>query len=151
MAKPIVSIVMGSESDKEVMKGAEEVLKGLEIPCEMIVSSAHRSPDKTRDYAKEAKGKGVRVIIAGAGYSAHLPGFIASLTDIPVIGVPIASSPLGGMDSLLSIIQMPSGVPVGGMGVGKSGAKNAAFFAARILALQDEEIGKRLKRLKDTG
>ena len=128
---------MGSESDREVMKGAEEVLEKLEIPFEVVVSSAHRDPDKTGKYAKEAKGRGVRIIIAGAGFAAHLPGFIASLTDLPVIGVPIASSPLGGIDSLLSIVQMPSGVPVGGMGVGKSGAKNAAHFAARILGLSD--------------
>jgi phosphoribosylaminoimidazole carboxylase PurE protein len=145
MAKPIVSIIMGSESDREVMKGAEEVLEKLEIPFEVVVSSAHRDPDKTGKYAKEAKGRGIRIIIAGAGFAAHLPGFIASVTDLPVIGVPIASSPLGGIDSLLSIVQMPSGVPVGGMGVGKSGAKNAAHFAARILGQWDEEIGKRLK------
>ena len=145
MAKPIVSIVMGSESDKEVMKGAEEVLEQLGIPCEMLVSSAHRNPDKTAAYARKAKERGVRVIIAGAGYAAHLPGFLSSLTHLPVIGVPIASSPLGGIDSLFSIVQMPGGVPVAGMGVGKSGAKNAAYFAARILALNDPNIEKRLK------
>ena len=145
MAKPLVSIVMGSESDREVMKGAEEVFKQLEIPCEMLVSSAHRAPDKTRRYAEEAKGRGIQVIIAGAGYAAHLPGFLASLTDLPVIGVPIDSSPLGGIDSLFSIVQMPGGVPVAGMGVGKSGAKNSAYFAARILALKDPKIAKKLK------
>jgi len=134
--KPVVGIVMGSESDREVMKAAEEVLSKLKIEYEVIVSSAHREPDKTREYAVSAAGRGIKVIIAGAGYSAHLPGFIASLTNVPVIGVPLDTSPLNGIDSLLSIVQMPKGVPVATMGVGKSGVHNAALFAARILGVR---------------
>ena len=134
--KPVVGIVMGSESDREVMKAAEELLSKLKIEYEVIVSSAHREPDKTREYAVSAAGRGIKVIIAGAGYSAHLPGFIASLTNVPVIGVPLDTSPLNGIDSLLSIVQMPKGVPVATMGVGKSGVHNAALFAARILGVR---------------
>jgi len=133
--KPVVGIVMGSESDKEMMKEAEKVLSDLNVPYEVVISSAHRAPDKTREYAMSASGRGIKVIIAGAGYSAHLPGFIASLTTLPVIGVPLDTSSLKGVDSLLSIAQMPKGVPVGTMGIGKAGAHNAALFAARILGI----------------
>lgn len=134
--KPVVGIVLGSESDKDIMKAAEKVLSELKIAYELLVSSAHREPDKTREYAISAGKRGIKVIIAGAGYSAHLPGFIASLTPLPVIGVPLDTSPLKGLDSLLSIVQMPKGVPIGTMGIGKSGAHNAALFAARILGVK---------------
>jgi phosphoribosylaminoimidazole carboxylase PurE protein len=134
--EPVVGIVMGSESDRDIMKEAEKALSELNIGYEIIVSSAHRDPDKTREYAVSASSRGIKVIIAGAGFSAHLPGFIASLTKIPVIGVPLDTSPLKGIDSLLSIVQMPKGVPVGTMGIGRSGARNAALFAARILGVQ---------------
>jgi 5-(carboxyamino)imidazole ribonucleotide mutase len=135
MMDPVVGIVMGSESDREVMSEAEKVLTKLNIPHEVVVSSAHRDPEKTREYATSASDRGIKVIIAGAGYSAHLPGVIASLTRVPVIGVPLDSSPLKGIDSLLSIVQMPKGVPVATMGVGKSGVHNAALLAARILGI----------------
>ena len=134
--KPVVGIIMGSESDRDIMKAADKVLSELGIECEVVVSSAHREPDRTREYALSASGRGIKVIIAGAGYSAHLPGFIASLTEIPVIGVPLDTSPLKGIDSLLSIVQMPKGVPVGTMGIGKAGAHNAALLAARILGVK---------------
>jgi len=122
------------------MKEAEKVFTELDIGYEVIISSAHREPDKTREYAVSASSRGIKVIIAGAGYSAHLPGFIASLTKIPVIGVPLDTSPLKGLDSLLSIVQMPKGVPVGTMGIGRSGARNAALFAARILSIQGHGV-----------
>ena len=134
--EPVVGIVMGSESDRDIMKEAEKALSELNIGYVIIVSSAHRDPDKTREYAVSASSRGIKVIIAGAGFSAHLPGFIASLTKIPVIGVPLDTSPLKGIDSLLSIVQMPKGVPVGTMGIGRSGARNAALFAARILGVE---------------
>lgn len=134
--KPVVGIVMGSESDKDIMRGAEKVLSELKIAYEVVVSSAHREPDKTREYAISASERGIKVIIAGAGYSAHLPGFIASLTNLPVIGVPLDTSPLKGFDSLLSIVQMPKGVPVATVGVGRTGAYNAALLAARILGVK---------------
>lgn len=145
MDKPLVGIVMGSESDGEIMAGAAQVLEKLGIPHETLVSSAHRDPDRTRKYAREAKEKGIKVLIAGAGYAAHLPGALASETTLPVIGVPLASSPLGGIDSLLSIVQMPSGVPVATMGVGESGARNAALLAAEILALENKELAAALQ------
>lgn len=133
--KPVVGIVLGSDSDRDIMKEAEKVLTEHKIPYEVVVSSAHRDPEKTREYAISASQRGIKVIIAGAGYSAHLPGYIASLTEIPVIGVPLDTSPLKGLDSLLSIVQMPKGVPVGTMGIGKAGAHNAALFAIRILGV----------------
>jgi phosphoribosylaminoimidazole carboxylase PurE protein len=145
MDGPLVGIVMGSESDREVMEAAAQILKELEIPHEILSSSAHRQPEKTREYATRAMERGIKVIIAGAGYAAHLPGVIASQTTLPVIGVPLASSPLAGIDSLLSIIQMPSGIPVATMGIGKSGAKNAALLAAEILALEEERFAAALE------
>jgi phosphoribosylaminoimidazole carboxylase PurE protein len=144
MKKPIVGIVMGSRSDAEAMNGAAEVLQELGISHEVLVSSAHRNPDRTREWAKTASGRGMRVIIAGAGGAAHLAGVIASETALPVIGVPLAATPLAGFDALLSTVQMPAGVPVATMGVGRSGAKNAAHFAARILALTDRDLADRL-------
>jgi 5-(carboxyamino)imidazole ribonucleotide mutase len=125
-------IFMGSPSDKEIMAGAEEILKKESIPYQTFIHSAHREPEKIRKLIEEAKNNDVIAIIAGAGLAAHLPGFIASMTDIPVLGVPIPASTLGGIDSLLSIVQMPSGVPVATFGIGKSGAKNAALFASRL-------------------
>ena len=127
-----VWIFMGSKSDSEIMAFAEEVLKNEAIPYKKFIHSAHREPDKIRALIKKAKNEKVVTIIAGAGLAAHLPGFIASLTNIPVLGVPIPTSTLGGIDSLLSIAQMPDGVPVATFGIGKPGAKNAAIFASRL-------------------
>ena len=127
-----VWIFMGSKSDSEVMSPAEEILKENAVPYEKFIHSAHREPDKIRGLIAKAKEDGVVAIIAGAGLAAHLPGFIASITDIPVLGVPIPASTLGGLDSLLSIAQMPSGVPVATFGIGRPGAKNAAIFASRL-------------------
>lgn len=145
MKKNKVLIVMGSESDKEIMNKTAEVLSDFGISYEMVVSSAHRNPEKTRKLAKEAERKGFKVIIAGAGMAAHLPGVMAAHSKLPVIGIPLPSLPLKGMDSFFSILQMPSGVPVATMSVGVPGAKNAAILTARILALSDDKIKKRLK------
>jgi phosphoribosylaminoimidazole carboxylase PurE protein len=142
--KAVVGIIIGSDSDVEVMQEAAKVLRQFEIPFEMGVYSAHRSPHRTTDYVKSARERGLKIIIAGAGSSAHLAGVTAAETTLPVIGVPIGSSPLSGFDSLLSTVQMPPGVPVATMGVGKSGATNAAIFATQILALEDETLMKRL-------
>lgn len=144
MGGAVVAIVMGSESDSEVMRGAADVLKSFDVPYEMSVSSAHRALERTLDYARTAEKRGVKVIIAGAGGAAHLPGVLAAMTSLPVIGVPIDSSPLKGMDALLSIAQMPSGVPVATMAVGIAGAKNAAYFALRILAVHDQKLRAKL-------
>ncbi len=145
----MVLIVLGSKSDMEFGEAASQVLEELSIPHSIEISSAHRDPERTRELAEKAESKGYKVIIAMAGYAAHLPGFIASLTHIPVIGVHIDSSPLKGMDSLLSIVQMPRGVPVACMGIGKSGAKNAAILAAEILALSDSSLRERLLRYRN--
>ena len=139
---------MGSISDRDVMDECIKTLKEMEISFEITVSSAHRSPDKTRDYAINAPDRGIEVIIAGAGWAAHLAGILASYTRLPVIGVPIDSSPLSGMDSLLSTVQMPPGVPVATMAIGRGGARNAAVFAAQILALKYDDIAKRLETFK---
>jgi len=128
-----VAVVMGSTSDEEYAKEVVEELKKLGISFQTFILSAHRDPDQTREFALSAREKGIKVIIALAGYAAHLPGFIASFSDLPVIGVPIPSSPLKGFDSLLSMVQMPKGVPVAVMGIGRSGARNAALYAFRIL------------------
>jgi phosphoribosylaminoimidazole carboxylase PurE protein len=148
MKKNKVLIVMGSESDREVMNKTAEVLTDFGIGFEIVVCSAHRNPDKTRKLAKEAERKGFKVVIAGAGMAAHLPGVIAAHTSLPVIGVPLPSLPLKGMDSFFSILQMPSGVPVATMSVGVPGAKNAAIFAAQILALSGNKIKKKDKEFK---
>jgi phosphoribosylaminoimidazole carboxylase PurE protein len=142
---PLVGVVMGSLSDKDVMESTMTTLTELGIPWEAKVSSAHRTPDQTRDFAEKASEKGMEVIIAGAGWAAHLAGVIASYTLLPVIGVPIDSSPLKGMDSLLSTVQMPPGIPVATVAIGKGGAKNAAVLAAQILALKHPDIAKNLK------
>ncbi len=147
--RPLVGIVMGSVSDRDVMDECTKTLKEMEISFEITVSSAHRSPDKTRDYAINAPDRGIEVIIAGAGWAAHLAGVLASYTRLPVIGVPIDSSPLSGMDSLLSTVQMPPGVPVATMAIGRGGARNAAVFAAQILALKYDDVAKRLETYKE--
>ena len=140
---------MGSDSDLPVMQEAAKVLKQFEIPYEIGVYSAHRSPHRTSEYVRSARERGLKIIIAGAGSSAHLAGVTAAETTLPVIGVPIDSSPLSGFDSLLSTVQMPPGVPVATMGVGKSGATNAAMFALQILALGDENLTKKLGEYKE--
>ncbi|MFQ6093540.1 MAG: 5-(carboxyamino)imidazole ribonucleotide mutase [bacterium] len=149
MAHPVVGIVMGSESDREVMGEAEKLLDRFGIGYETVVSSAHRNPQKTRDYAQSAKDRGLKVIIAGAGMAAHLAGVIASETDLPVVGVPLKGSALNGLDALYSMVQMPAGVPVGTMAIGRAGAKNAAVFAAQVLALSDEEVARQLRQFKE--
>ncbi len=143
MANPLVGIIMGSKSDIPVMEEAVRVLKKFEIPCEMKILSAHRTPDAAAEYAKGLAGRGIKVLIAGAGWAAHLAGVAAAQTTIPVIGVPIDSSSLKGMDSLLSTVQMPPGVPVATMALGKGGAYNAAVFAVRILSLLDPDLARR--------
>jgi phosphoribosylaminoimidazole carboxylase PurE protein len=148
MEKKNVGIVMGSDSDLPIMEEAIKMLKELKIGFEVMVTSAHRSPERTTQYAQRASDRGIEVIIAGAGHSAHLAGVIASHTHLPVIGVPINSSPLSGIDALLSTVQMPPGVPVATMAVGKSGAKNAAIFAAQILANKYPEIKKEIDSYK---
>lgn len=148
MEKPIVGILMGSDSDLPIMDEAVNVLKDFDIPYEITISSAHRSPKRTSDYAKSAADRGIKVIIAGAGSAAHLAGFIAAETILPVIGVPIDSSSLKGMDALLSTVQMPGGVPVAAMAIGKAGAKNAGIFAAQIIALADKKMQVKLKAYK---
>jgi len=135
---------MGSQSDWESMSYATELLRNLAIPFEQKIISAHRTPDRLFEYAKSAESNGLKVIIAGAGGAAHLPGMVASLTKLPVLGVPIESKALKGMDSLLSIVQMPAGIPVATFAIGKAGAKNAALTAAAILALQDTEVAQNL-------
>lgn len=140
---------MGSTSDGEVMAGCTGVLKELTIPYEVRVVSAHRTPDRTKEYAESAAGRGLEVIIAGAGWAAHLAGFIAAYTNLPVIGIPIDSSPLKGVDALLSTVQMPAGIPVATVALGKGGAINAAVLAAQILALKYPTIAERLKTYRE--
>ncbi len=146
--KPLVAIIMGSKSDWETMKEASEILKDFDVPHECKVVSAHRTPDFMMEFSKKARSHGLRVIIAGAGGAAHLPGMVASQTSLPVLGVPIESHSLKGMDSLLSIVQMPAGVPVGTLAIGKAGAKNAALFATSILALEDETLRTKLDKFR---
>ena len=137
---PLVGIIMGSQSDWDTMKEAHEILHAMGIAHECRIVSAHRTPERMFDYAKSAKERGVKVIIAGAGGAAHLPGMVASLTPLPVLGVPVESKALKGMDSLLSIAQMPGGVPVGTLAIGKAGAKNAGLLATSIIAIQDDTV-----------
>ena len=139
-----VGIIMGSTSDWETMRHTAELLAELGVPHETRVVSAHRNPERLFDYARGAAARGLKVIVAGAGGAAHLPGMAASMTDLPVLGVPVESKALKGMDSLLSIVQMPGGVPVGTLAIGKAGAVNAALLAAQILALSDEALAERL-------
>jgi 5-(carboxyamino)imidazole ribonucleotide mutase len=142
--QPLVGIVMGSKSDYEVLLAAIEILRALEIPHEARVLSAHRTPDQLFEYVGAARGRGMRVIIAAAGGAAHLAGVIAAKTLLPVLGVPIVATPLNGLDSLLSMVQMPRGIPVATLAIGKPGAANAALFAAAILALNDAALYERL-------
>ncbi len=140
----LVSIVMGSNSDLPIMKEAASILEEFQVPHELFLTSAHRSPERTSLFAGKAAERGIKVIIVGAGMAAHLAGVIASQTPLPVIGVPIDSSSLHGLDALLSTVQMPGGIPVAAMAIGKAGAKNAALMAIRILALEDENLRRKL-------
>lgn len=149
MDKPVVSIVMGSQSDWPTMKHANQTLETLGVTSEIKIVSAHRTPDRMFAFAKCAKAKGIKVIIAGAGGAAHLPGMVAALTSLPVFGVPIQSKALSGKDSLLSIVQMPAGIPVGTLAIGKAGAINAALLATAVLALGDEPLSERLEAYRE--
>ena len=149
MTDPLVGVIMGSRSDWETMRHTAETLDGLGIPFEQRVVSAHRTPDLLFDYAASAESRGLRVLIAGAGGAAHLPGMAASKTTLPVLGVPVETKALSGMDSLLSIVQMPAGVPVGTLAIGRAGAVNAALLAAAILAGSDADLADRLHRFRD--
>ena len=142
--KALVGIIMGSQSDWPTMKHAADILETLDVPYEARIVSAHRTPERMVDYAKTARERGLKVIIAGAGGAAHLPGMVAAMTSLPVLGVPVQSKTLSGLDSLLSIVQMPGGVPVGTLAIGTAGAKNAGLLAASILSLSDEGIAGRL-------
>ena len=148
MAKFDVAVVMGSKSDMPVMELTGRMLEEFGISHKLIVMSAHRNPDRTAEFARSARRNGIKVFIAGAGMSAHLPGAIAAVTTLPVIGVPLANSPLSGLDSLHSIVQMPTGVPVATMSIDGAGARNAAIFAAQILSLNDKSLQRRLKAYK---
>jgi len=143
--KAVVGIIMGSQSDWPTLKKAADILDELEVPYETKIVSAHRTPQRLYDYAKSAKDRGLKVIIAGAGGAAHLPGMTASLTQLPVLGVPVVTAALGGQDSLYSIVQMPAGVPVGTLAIGETGATNAGLLAAQILALVDASLAKRVE------
>ncbi|MBC6404142.1 MAG: 5-(carboxyamino)imidazole ribonucleotide mutase [Rhodospirillales bacterium] len=145
MQEPLVGVIMGSQSDWPTMRHAADVLEQLEVPHECRIVSAHRTPQRLADYAQGARGRGVQVIVAGAGGAAHLPGMVAAQTILPVLGVPIESHALKGQDSLLSIVQMPGGVPVGTLAIGRPGAINAALLAASIAALKDAGIAARLE------
>jgi len=145
MDKPLVGVIMGSESDHPTLRPAQDLLEQMGVPFEITVVSAHRTPERMVQYAREAKGRGLRVIIAGAGGAAHLPGMVASLTSLPVLGVPVKSRTLQGLDSLLSIVQMPGGVPTATFTIGEAGALNAALFAVRILALSDAKYVEALR------
>ena len=148
MAKPLVGILMGSDSDLPIMQEAGAMLREFGIEYEMTIASAHRTPKKVLEYSQSAERRGLKVIIAGAGWAAHLAGVVASQTTLPVIGVPIDSSALKGIDALLSTVQMPGGIPVATMSLGKSGAKNAGIFAAQIIAAADVKVANRLKVFK---
>jgi len=143
MSNPKVGIIMGSQSDWPTLREAADVLDELAVPFEARIVSAHRTPDRLWDYGKTAQSRGLQVIIAGAGGAAHLPGMVASKTNLPVLGVPVQTKALSGVDSLYSILQMPRGYPVGTMAIGAPGAKNAGLMAAQILSLQDAELGQR--------
>jgi 5-(carboxyamino)imidazole ribonucleotide mutase len=148
--KPLVSVIMGSKTDHETMKPAIELLEDFGVPFEVKIVSAHRTPDQMFKYASGAESRGIKVIIAAAGGAAHLPGMTATKTTLPVLGVPISSTELNGLDSLLSIAQMPKGIPVGTLAVGKPGAANAALLAMQILALNDKKLSARLKKWRES-
>ncbi|ARD39148.1 5-(carboxyamino)imidazole ribonucleotide mutase [Edwardsiella ictaluri] len=145
-----IAIVMGSKSDWTTLQFAAEILTQLELPCDIEVVSAHRTPDKLFHFAEQAAARGLQVIIAGAGGAAHLPGMLAAKTLLPVLGVPVQSAALSGVDSLYSIVQMPRGIPVGTLAIGKAGAANAALLAAQILALHDADLSRRLTAWRQT-
>lgn len=147
--RPLVGIIMGSKSDWETLRHADEVLARFDVPHECRIVSAHRTPAWLGEYASQAEGRGLEVIIAGAGGAAHLPGMVAAQTLLPVLGVPVQSQALNGLDSLLSIVQMPGGIPVGTLAIGKAGATNAALLAVAILANQRPELRERLKQFRD--
>jgi len=149
MTEPQVGVIMGSRSDWETMRHAVETLERLDVPAESRVVSAHRTPDLLFEYASTAADRGLQVIVAGAGGAAHLPGMVAAKTHLPVLGVPVESQALKGMDSLLSIVQMPAGVPVGTLAIGRSGAVNAALLAAAVVALHDEGARERLVQFRE--
>lgn len=144
-----IGIIMGSQSDWAIMKASADLLTQFQVPHETEIVSAHRTPDRLMEYAKTAKARGLQVIIAGAGGAAHLPGMTAAHTPLPVLGVPVTSKALNGMDSLLSIVQMPKGIPVGTLAIGEAGAINAALLAIAILALQDKELAQKLQAYRD--
>ncbi|MEJ2472190.1 MAG: 5-(carboxyamino)imidazole ribonucleotide mutase [Desulfuromonadales bacterium] len=146
--KPLVGILMGSDNDYEIMKEAALALHQFGIPFEMTVSSAHRTPERTATFVREAKGRGIKVLIAGAGAAAHLAGVVAAETTLPVIAVPIDATSLKGLDALLAMVQMPAGIPVATMAIGKAGARNAGIFAAQMLAIADSELANRLDQFK---
>ncbi|WP_440996432.1 5-(carboxyamino)imidazole ribonucleotide mutase [Arhodomonas sp. SL1] len=148
-ARPLVGVIMGSKSDWETMRHADEVLSDFGVAHECAIVSAHRTPERMREYAHSAEGRGLRVIIAGAGGAAHLPGMVAAQTLLPVLGVPVESRALQGMDSLLSIVQMPGGVPTATFAIGRSGARNAALFAVSLLAGEDTGLRDALARFRD--
>jgi 5-(carboxyamino)imidazole ribonucleotide mutase len=149
MSGPVVGVIMGSRSDWEIVKRAMDTLEELEIPCETRVLSAHRTPDQLAEYVQTAEERGLRVLIAAAGMAAALPGVVAAKTMLPVLGVPLESKSLGGLDALLSMVQMPPGIPVGTLAIGKAGAVNAALLAAAILALGDEGVRERLGKFRE--
>ena len=149
MTKPLVGLIMGSRSDWETMEHAASTLRDLAVPFEAEVVSAHRTPDKLFRYCETAEARGIKIIIAGAGGAAHLPGMAASKTKLPVLGVPVQSKTLNGLDSLLSIVQMPAGIPVAALAIGKAGAINAALLAAAILALNDTALAARLQAFRE--
>lgn len=144
MSKPFVSIIMGSKSDYDIMKNCADTLAKFGVPYELIISSAHRSPERTKDYIKEAESKGAAVFIAAAGMAAHLAGALAAATTKPVIGVPMAGGELSGVDALYSTVMMPAGMPVGTVAIGKAGAVNSAYLALQILAITDKELAQKL-------
>jgi 5-(carboxyamino)imidazole ribonucleotide mutase len=146
--KPLVGIIMGSQSDWATMRHAAEMLEQFGVPHEAKIVSAHRTPDRMVEYAKSAKARGLQVIVAGAGGAAHLPGMVAAMTTLPVLGVPVESKSLSGLDSLLSIVQMPGGVPVGTLAIGGPGAKNAGILAASIVALNDAAVAEKLEAFR---
>ena len=148
-ANPKVLVLMGSDSDWEVMGEAKKALDELSIPCEIHVSSAHRTPERTGTLAREAAGRGIQVVICGAGSAAHLAGVVAAETELPVLGVPLASSDLQGLDALLATVQMPGGVPVGTLAIGKAGARNAGLLAARIIALADPAVAAQVRAQRE--
>ena len=143
-AKPVIAIIMGSQSDWETMSHAAKILETFEVPFETRIVSAHRTPERLVEFAKNASSRGLKIIIAGAGGAAHLPGMTASMTHLPVLGVPVQSKALSGQDSLLSIVQMPAGIPVGTLAIGRAGAVNAALLALSILALSDPVLDRKL-------